>query len=264
LIPINLENAHPELRAIDRIVSEHGRGYRYYDWGRYGNIPIVPLSVSQKGVGRALRFLEALIRGLAQRGLGLVRHRLSSELGFGSGADSISFRLTEHLARRRGDSEPRGERLVFQVDAHGLDQAERSWSDGKREKLEEKLGEIAVWIIAGVLGVRERRLQLEAEKSVNAEREAKRQEALRLEALEEGYRQLLAKSAEAWRHAGLIRAFVDACERELRGTAGAVLTDGPEINWLVWAKSCADCLDPLKGDYLREHVKRFRTGSPGC
>jgi hypothetical protein len=118
------------------------------------------------------------------------------------------------------------------------------WSDGKRQRVEEKLNDFmisVVWIADNEIRSQEQRVIYERQQQ---EEERLRWERQRLQE-EEDYRgESLAKLAARWREAELLREFVAAVRQRVESTLD-IVPDGQLDRWLRWAAHYADHQDPL-------------------
>lgn len=253
LIPKSLGGAHPAILKAKEWID---RGVRIDSFGlnAHSETPVIPVRVERSTADRALRFLAGLLNGLSQKGLGLVRHRQARVLGFGVNEDSLHFTLSDHTPRNKSASQQDRRILKLELDRCNLDGSERAWTDCKRYQLEDRLGEIVEWISAGVEAVRNRRVAGEAEEAKRIEQQRKLEEIERERATEQNRRKNLISQAEMWNRATLLRAFINACESEIK-SLGHETSD--VIKWLEWARAHANRIDPLKNGSLHSEVERF-------
>lgn len=135
---------------------------------------------------------------------------------------------------------------------------QHSWSDGKRQRLEDMLGKIVVGfdLLAKTIKRRdERRLaDQHAQREAQHRREAEQRRFEYLQALAND----LEQKSEAWSRAKRIRAFLAAVEQEL-DTATA---DGNTVVWLEWARQYATELDPLSNSLVIPKMPEWIESSP--
>jgi hypothetical protein len=253
LIPKSLDGAHPAILKAKEWIH---RGVRMDSFGlnAYSDTPVIPVRVEQSSSDRAFKFLAGLLNGLSQKGIGLVRHHQTRVLGFGVNEDSLHFTLSDHTPRHKTSSQPVQRILKFELDRCNFDGSERTWTDGKRYQIEDKLEEIVEWISAGVEAVRNRRLTAEAEEKKRREKERELAEIEREKAAEEKCRTNLIDQAEMWNRATLLRGFINACEKEMTSLGNK---NSGAIKWLEWARAHAERIDPLKNGVLHSEFDRF-------
>lgn len=215
---------------------------------------------------RALILLDALAKGLADRGHELVfgvahEGRLTTySLAAYVGEQAVEVSLyerTRQIAHVQTKSEIAAEargRYVYvpryDFPSTGILRltiggrygvAHRSWSDGRRRALEVLLGEIVIGIERAAELLIERDRQWEAERRAAAEEARRRELAERRAKHARALEADLVQMTRAWRDAGDVRGFVAAVEE---GTPPALWTERFAA-WVSWAKGRADELDPL-------------------
>jgi len=224
--------------------------------------------VSPESVDRAMRIMDALVRGLEQRSHRVVI--LNEEERVGTFAEiegeHVEFWLKEVVDRKEREPTPKERRakerhpwfyrtpfyryeptsrLFLQIVTHQYDGHRRRWSDGKRQRLETCLNPFVASIlrIADGLAADRQRREEECERREAWERERAikvpliRQEEQCLKGLQE--------EANAWHASQSIRQYVQAVTES--ATAGSEeIKDGSELHrWIIWATEQADRLDPL-------------------
>lgn len=144
---------------------------------------------------------------------------------------------------RAFDSVPSGE-LSLRIDEPESPGVRKSWSDGKRQRVEECLNAFIVGLVAAALAKKAERERRDAQRRAWEEAERARQLEAQRRTQEAARRRVLREDATRWRDAETLRGYV----RALRATLG----DGPLAQehgasleaWLSWAESQADRLDP--------------------
>lgn len=130
-----------------------------------------------------------------------------------------------------------------------------SWSDEKKRPLESRVGEIARAIKKGVVddadaAKREKQRRAEAHEAYEREKAAERRtweavrERARAEALLVQREVIFARAFESWQGAQELREFARQLEAE--ASTRGLLTARPRLQeWLEWARSRADEVDPI-------------------
>jgi hypothetical protein len=222
------------------------------------------LSVTLGTVDRALCMMDALIKALDERGFTVeIEAAEQSDSSRAStvvqvGEERVGIALDERVDRVERPRNPKDKSLYYgkQFDyvptgrlAFRIPQAylgvRASWADGAKQRVEECLNDIVVGIVASAEAMKARRLEQEARQREYLAVEERRQhaewkrqeEAARIRALEE--------SVVAWRRAAAIRQYVIAM-RQAAEASGAADEDSPLTEWLRWAESYADRVDPTK------------------
>jgi hypothetical protein len=124
----------------------------------------------------------------------------------------------------------------------------KTWSDGRKYRLEEVLNNVVAGIVVVAEAKRQEQIELERQRREWAEAErqrleleqSRREEAERLKALEQ--------EVALWTRSQGIRAYVDAVEREVVKSGMAIESGSKLHGWLAWARKSADRLDPLTTD----------------
>ena len=135
------------------------------------------------------------------------------------------------------------DRLRVEINSR-WDGRRRSWSDGVRARVEEKLPEIFVEVAFRHAEATQGRLKADV---VEAEREWQRRVAAERAKvlLRESHRaHVLAEQAAEWRRAREQRAYADAMEAAVEAVSDPV-EHAAATEWLVWARQHAEELDPL-------------------
>ena len=116
----------------------------------------------------------------------------------------------------------------------------QNWSDGRRGRLESKLGDV-------VLGVEDARLALEARRRHWAEQNRRWEEERKRRAEEEQRREEerrrvehLEALAQRWERTDRLRRFLGAVEVAAKGQESRAL-----VEWLEWGRRTAGLVDPI-------------------
>jgi hypothetical protein len=222
------------------------------------------LSVTLGTVDRALCIMDALIKALEERGF-VVEAKATEQGGLplastviGVGEEHVDISLHERVDRVERPRDPKDKslhygklydyvptgRLALRIPQAYLG-VRASWADGAKQRVEDCLNDVVVGVVAAAEALKARRLEQEArhrdylaaeERRQQAERK-RQEEAARIRALEAG--------VVAWRRATAIREYVEAM-RQAAEASGAVDEDSSLADWLRWAESYADRLDPTR------------------
>ncbi|WP_199915236.1 hypothetical protein [Parazoarcus communis] len=231
---------------------------------------VLNLSVTKDALDRALALADALIKALTKEGFAF---EIDAEKGgtwvkWLETGTKMTVVITEHIKRSAHVITPAEERArkrywdrsrwdhsasypsIAQYDytPTGTLTIEvgrwpsRKWNDTPRTQLERRLGEV----VGGVM-------VLARDIHAKEQEEARRKEAYRIavaryeflttrRASELARFKELEADATNWERAVRLRAFADAREKQLRAE-GVLSAD--EADWLAWARTKADWLDPL-------------------
>lgn len=230
------------------------------------------IRVSKNSLRRALQIMEALIKGLLERGFKVCQEKDPFEvmidgerLGFGISEDVVSKKTQPRdmdldgyyqFGHSRFDyvRVPSG-KLCLTIHDRSYsysDNFRKNWRDTKRKQLEDSLDAFVSGLIKRAAKKKEYRQQKEEEERKRQEmarlreEERKRQAELNRKIQEERTRvSNLITDAENHQKSLQIRDFVPAVEKEHRnGNAVYVNADEYE-SWVAWARDQADRLDPL-------------------
>lgn len=263
LVPETLTHPHPTVRSIraelDKKAVNNGALALP---GKHETV----LRVTPTGRQRALILLDALAKALATRGHDLVfgvRHegrKTLYSLAAHVGEQAVDVSLYEptkqipHVKTKSEHEAERGPRYVF-IPTYDFPPtgkfrltigrryrpSGRTWSGGKRRKLEALLGEIVVGIEAAAKMQIEEDREREARRRADAEW-ARRQEIARRKAEHEKRLEAdLFGMVRAWRDADGVRAFL----AEVEARTPPTLRSKGFAAWISWAKGRAEALDPL-------------------
>jgi hypothetical protein len=270
-VPRTLERAHPLVARL--LAEDEGRRERQ----RTSTFPSsldAPRFESPIEL-RRLRIINGLFLALQRfGGSPWMRDRLGREIGVEVGDTNVGFTLDAIAVRQVA---PRGgglirrkragsERLRLTIPGSQADPstAERTWEDGERGKLETQVrGLVVALIVAGearyrahAVSLRDWMIQRKEHAAAELRRqreEAERRERERLATLEKERLDRLFASANNWRRAADLRAFVQAVQVAHRDIASPE-DRGRLAVWTADALAAADRLDPLGGGRFRLEV----------
>ena len=122
----------------------------------------------------------------------------------------------------------------------------RTWSDGKRQRLEDCLYQFVRSLLLSAAVIKRRRREAE-ERRIREEQERIRREEEERRRLEEARRRhALENAAFGWAHAARVRQFLDAVEEAVAADANMTAESETAFKtWLAWARRYADAVDPL-------------------
>ncbi|WP_426587548.1 hypothetical protein [Mucilaginibacter sp. R-33] len=190
------------------------------------------IKVSPANVGRALRFMDTLIKCVRVRGYLFELHDDGSYVVIRDIKLKVTFRERTTKVRiydksyRNYEWHPNG-KVVFRIDTR----LKSEWQDLKAVLLEEQLPKILAKL---ELAAKEEELYLEKARIWQANWERERKEKAEFEARKkqekEAFKELM-RDAERWKQAQLIREYTLAMP-------------DPDPQWFAWANAKADWLDP--------------------
>ena len=266
VVPEELGDPHPIVKKTAKSL----RGARIDDYGmvRPRAMDCVDVRIGKASIERVSRILNALIRALDVRGIGLVEGKKEQDgLRLLVDGETLEFRL-EETARRERYQPTSTEKRALAKDPYYRWQLPRdkflpsgvlslklgsrwgsrglrtTWGDGKRQRIEQCLNSFIT--TAHQLAAREKadRIRREIEERERAERE-RRREILRQQIIvEQGRVDALIAQAKDWRAAQQLRDYVHAAKRAGYYAQSAITGDRGLEAWCDWALEQASRLDP--------------------
>jgi len=232
----------------------------------------IDIRVSRKSLSRALRIMEALVKGLETRGGSVaisgestLVEILGVRLGFGI-IEQLNRKKVEvknhdlngyyHFGHSRFDEIriPSGNLCLMlnDPDFYWDSRFRKNWRDTENKRLENGLNGFMKCLLKLAVHKKERIRQKEEEERQRLDRQRRREEEERLRAerrrqIKEEQQRLsrLVSAAEDWKKSLLLREYINAIEAAtLTGACSFNPENGLE-NWLKWAREQADRLDPL-------------------
>ncbi len=210
--------------------------------------------VGKENVKRAMRIMDALVRACEERGYAFVRStsQQPGALRLSVLGEVFELRLREPSRRTgRADSLGRSEyaltgQLRLELRNDGGWSEVYTLQDGRNTRIEDKLGRLMLAILREVDERRERARYWAEERQKAQELERRRQEEQERRRQEEADRKALIEHAMAWHHSQEIHAYLAAVRKAANDRHGAVEAGSDLDNWLRWAESVADSMDPLR------------------
>ena len=241
------------------------------------------LNVSKGTVERALLIIDALFRTFDARGYSTAFEKEKKIASVVIDKVRVTFILEELLDRKERELTPAQEkekarkpwmysypvyikvpsgRLCLKITHPTWSVSRVSWTDGKRQRVEDRLSDFMAAIR------NEAAEQLRMEKHW-AEEKRKREEEERL--AEERRRRRLAEQRKlwglfvesvSWHQSQQIRSYVEAIKRKVQQMGESVQQNQELDNWIEWALRQADSLDPLApGAYCTRDDKRANSSA---
>lgn len=226
------------------------------------------IRVSKQSMGRALRIMDALLKALESRGFkvsisgrsyGHIAHITTvsvlgvvHEFGLKENLDQI-----KHVPPKESKKEPSwlhyhskfdyipSGRFTLAITGYVGEGGRASWSDGKKQKVENCLNDFIIGLVKASVIDRARALQREREEKARMEVARKRAEEQRRREEEKKRIQNLITEAQSWKQSQQIREYITAVRAKAIENNGEI-TPGSELyQWIAWANQLADRLDPL-------------------
>jgi len=230
-------------------------------------------SVSAGQVKRAVSLLDAIERALPDVGAKVVRGKDNNPVHVDVEGEAVLFSLAEKYSRssfipesERKSSYPRYDYeyhysgdLKLTID--GYYDGRKSWSDGVRERLNMKLDEVVLGLVAAGRAMRQRREEREAERQKWAEEAKLREAEERRQRKLQAFRSHFAHEAAAWFHHRQTVVYLEHLKNCV--ASGEALPEASAY-WLEVAEACVASLDPLptRLRLLREGYKPDEWDAP--
>lgn len=258
-VAVSAPSLHPLVHATELTLTR----LKSDEYGMVRSVgATLAVRVAPPSIKRAMALLSSLLYAAEAAGWEVVKPTKDPTTAIIIDGQRIEIELEERSARQdhiwtdkekkdhakhglkpypRWDHLPSGE-LTLQLARWSSFGIKKRWSDGKRGRIEDHFSGILATLplLAEALGrqaAEARQREIEA-----AERARRYEEEQRRQRYEQACLEQLEKAADHHAKAEQIRRLVDAAER-------SAAVSGPEStrtsDWLSWARSCADNLDPL-------------------
>jgi hypothetical protein len=267
-VPARLTSPHPlieKTRATKSLTGGPQGGRAYAQSERNERLDVY---VSEDNLGRALRIMDTLLKALESRGFKVALSQKSygnyepittvsvlgvvHEFGLKETFNQVKFVPPKESKKKepswtyhpKYDFIPSG-RFILEIKGYVGDGGRASWSDGKKQKLENCLNDFIIGLIKASVAKRARDLEWERQENERLELARKQAEEVRRREEEKKRLQNLISEAQSWKQGQLIREYV-AAVRAKAIEKKIEITPGGEIDrWITWANQQADRLDPL-------------------
>jgi hypothetical protein len=235
-------------KALDRKPDDHGF--------LFGKKDTFNVRVSLGCKARVIRILNALELSLTAIGVKWVQSEKQQGVSGEFSDETIVFSIveaysrTEHIEKHPTHSWMDKRTYTYQflgnlrIAIEGYYEGRKSWSDGKTQRLEEKLPQIIEGFIAAAEAMRRRTEELRAQRIRWEEEAAIRREKERIAFERRQFLEVALKEAKAWSESSLLRQYVTHL-REVVAASQSELTDYGK-NWLARAEEAVSWLDPTE------------------
>lgn len=269
-LPENLIVVEPTLSSPHSLVARTRKWLRLAEPGDYG-LPhsreqgCLAVHVGSRSLSRALRIMDALIKGLEARGYpvatqaGDERATTATVLGtpleieLREQVTQAPHKLTpaEKAEQKRNawlylpkyDHHLSGQlTLGIKTWGHG---SRCNWADGKKQRLEHCLNAFIAGLIQIAVREQAQELEWERERQRREEERRQREEQERIRREEAARLQALEQEVGDWQRAKQIRAYVGAVRQSATEQSGSISPGSELEQWIVWALEQAKRIDPL-------------------
>jgi hypothetical protein len=121
----------------------------------------------------------------------------------------------------------------------------KTWSDGRRQRLEDCLNSFVGGLIKAAIAIKHLRAERERWEREWQEERRQREEAERIRREEEEKLKDLDEEVASWHQSQKIRSYIEAVKKWGIQKYGEIKPDSKLNQWLMWATKQADRLDPL-------------------
>ncbi|MBN2568153.1 MAG: hypothetical protein JXB42_01855 [Deltaproteobacteria bacterium] len=225
------------------------------------------MRIAPENVGRALRIMDTVIKELEYRDFEIIikKDKIPGAQFVMFGEELEIFlhekvRRIDHVPTEvekkkqlkdywyslpRWDYIPTG-KLSIGIDAWGLYDIRKRWSDTKYRIIEDILNEFVIGVIRAADFLRKQRIEREEEQRRREEECRRREEERRRIEIEKAKLQELENQAYLWAKSKQLRAYIEAVEE----SASARQFDGDDMErlneWIQWARNHADRFNPIQ------------------
>jgi hypothetical protein len=218
---------------------EHKYSDSYHHSDRVVSVGVITIRVNQKNVGRALRFMDAVIKMIRSRG-----HKIDTSWSHHLEIDGESYEFKLIEIAEKGNPDRLGFPtfnstgiLSFSIDGINTN----TWKDG-RVPIEDRLPDILAKLEAKINYCTDYRAKQAEERRQREEQERIiREQQQRIEKERSDFKDFY-QQAKRLQRARFMREYLIAYEQN--AVEKGVLTDEAQ-NWIRWAREKADWYDPL-------------------
>ena len=225
------------------------------------------IHVGQDSMDRAMLIMDTLVKALETRGFDIC---VAKDTPFSTSVsvmdEVIKFALIEDLDRterkltaaqikekekhpwrystQEYDYSPNGV-LSLRIKNDDSLNTRKTWSDGRRQRLEECLNSFVGGLAKAAIAIKHLRTEREQRELRWQEEKRKREEAERIWQEEQEKMKALDREIASWQRSQQIRSYIDAVKKWGIQKYGEIKPDSKLQQWLTWATKQADRLDPL-------------------
>jgi hypothetical protein len=258
---------HPLVKETKKIL----KGTKPDDYGRVWSTQesCLDIRVGAQSLDRALRIMDAIIKSLEKRGYEVTaRSRNNQDTAAIVLGEKVCLGIEEgsHRRERELTSQEKKDRerwpnlytttpyiyvpsgmLSLKIKVWGCGTLRKQWSDGTKQRLEDRLNDFVMGLLRVSEGLTAARLEREERERRWEEEKRRREEQERQRKEEEERIRILENTVSNWQKSQQVRSFITAF-REAAIAKHGYIEHGSELDkWLQWASDYADRIDPLKG-----------------
>jgi hypothetical protein len=269
-IPADLRGCRSIVTRTRHLLEHRKPGVDGLVWA--GGAGVISVHVSRSSTLRALRLLEVILRVGEEKGWVFASPKDDASVAVQVGHHPVTIRLYEKVVHSKAPATTEQEErplwttrekprpsglLVLQICDYLGNGLRTVWADGKRQRLEDLLGDFIAAIGVASEALHARALEHEEQGRRWAEQERRRQELAQRIKSESERRDDLLRQAGNWETAGRIRALVEELRRRC-SQAPKVFSSEEAERWSEWALRIALQHDPFEAGYFQRALKSER------
>lgn len=247
---------------VDMYGAVHGK------WGeKYLN-----LRISKENLSRALRIMDALLKGLDKRGCKTtisIDNQLKTEVKVNE--IKIEITLREDFKRFERDSTTQKKKSSYESDhfyykptgnftfsINNSYHTQHNWRDGKTAVLEDQLNNIVVGIFEAAEDLRQKEIKHKNEARLQLELSIEREKNKILQQRQVSCRELFSELMGKWQKSQELIGFISAYEAKILKEKGEILANGEDLMLIEWAKDYAERLNPIENGRMKEVIDKIK------
>ncbi len=230
VVPDMLTAPHPLVKETKKIL----KGTKPDDYGRVWSAQetCLDIRVGVQSLDRSLRIMDSIIKSLEKRGYVVTaRNRNDQDTSAIVLDEKVCFGIEEGSHRKERDLTPQEKKdrerwpnlytstpyiyvpsgmLSLRIKAWGCDTLRKQWSDGTKQRIEDRLNDFVIGLLRVSGGLRANRLEREEREKRWEEEKRRREELERLRQEEEERIRILERTVTNWQKSQQIRSFIAA------------------------------------------------------
>ncbi|HZS17705.1 MAG TPA: hypothetical protein VFA51_07215 [Candidatus Udaeobacter sp.] len=264
----DLRGCHPLVSQTKRALEKAKAGETLLLWSREQGI--LNVEVTRGSLHRALRIMQAIIEAALSRGWVVKGCEERKGCAIVIGEDDLHIRMIEKIIRfeippdkgtegwhwKRYRHEATG-LLTLEITDYLDKGTRRTWSDGKRKRLEDVLGEFIEGVAAAAQILQRRRIERAKWNRRWEEEQRQREELERRIKAEKQRRETLLEQVNWYQQAATLRKLI-AGFQSVSGNLPPFWTEEARARWISWAQRLSNFLDPFSNGYFSEELAKTR------
>jgi len=245
-VPVRISKYHPLVRSSEKLlekIDDSENRLRY--WDAANEHDLLPIDTDSKLRGRALRFMDTLVKVVEAMGYKIVFYCNDAYVGIFGQKTKIKLRQKQFRIRDKNesgwakDSLKKSDKLQFQA---GPSFNQKIWIDNTKRNIEECLPEIIAWIEKDCKYWHDLRAEQAIAENKRLLKEQKLEALKKTEELEQAKVNQLFIDADNWNKAQITERYISEMEKR------AVLKNkmnSKTMDYISWAREVIKSLNPL-------------------